>query len=446
MTSSSNRPGGMFAFTIIWLGQIISVLASSMSQFALTIFMYERTGSATALGLMQVFYFVPFLLISPVAGVMIDRHNRKLMMMVSDLGAGLATVGILAVLYFDVWQFWHMYVASIIFGLGTAFQWPAYSAAISTMIPKEQLGRANGMMSLIEAGPGVIAPILAGALLPIIQLTGILFIDVATFILAIGALSIVHVPQPARTQEGAHASGGMLKEAAYGFKYIFERPSLLGLQLVFFVGNLFAGIGFTVFAPMILSRSGNDSLAFGTVQTAGAIAGVVGGVIMSTWGGFKRRVHGVLFGWILGGLGTAIIGLAGGLPVWITGMVLASVVIALVNGSNQAIWQAKVAPDLQGRVFSSRRLIAWLTNPLSPIIGGLLADYVLEPAARAGTGLPAAFTWLVGTGPGSGMGLLIVICGLIAMLVGLAGYFVPHIYNAETILPDHDELKRAGPA
>jgi MFS family permease len=443
MKDSPDRPGGMVAFIVIWLGQIISVLASSMSQFALTIFMYERTGSATALGLMQVFYFVPFLLISPLAGVMIDRHNRKLMMMVSDLGAGLATLGILAVLYFDVWQFWHMYVASIIFGLGTAFQWPAYSAAISTMIPKEQLGRANGMMSLMEAGPGVIAPLLAGALLPVIRLTGVLFIDVATFILAIGVLLAVHVPQPQRTQEGAQVSGGMLKEAAYGFKYIFERPSLLGLQLVFFVGNLFAGIGFTVFAPMILSRSGNDSLAFGAVQTAGAIAGVVGGVIMSAWGGFKRRVHGVLFGWILTGLGMAIIGLAGGLPVWITGVVLASVVGALVNGSNQAIWQAKVAPDLQGRVFSSRRLIAWITNPISPIIGGLLADYVLEPAVRAGTGLPAAFAWLVGTGPGSGMGLLIVVCGLIAMLVGLVGYFIPHIYNAETILPDYDELARA---
>lgn len=443
MTGSSNRPTGMFAFTVIWLGQIISVLASAMSQFALTIFMFEQTGSALAMGTMQVFYITPFLLISPIAGVMVDRHNRKLMMMVSDLGAGLATLLILLLQALGVLEFWHLYFASIIYGLGTAFQWPAYSAAIATMIPKEQLGRANGMMSLIEAGPGVIAPILAGALLPVIRLTGILFIDVATFILAIGALLVVHVPQPPRTQEGAQASGGMLKEAAYGFKYIFARPSLLGLQLVFFVGNLFTGIAFTVFAPMILSRSGNDSLAFGTVQTAGAIAGVVGGVLMSAWGGFKRRVHGVLFGWILSGLGVAIIGLAGGLPIWITGIVLSSAVVALVNGSNQAIWQAKVAPDLQGRVFSSRRLIAWFTNPISPIIGGLLADYLLEPAARVGTGLPARFAWLVGTGPGSGMGLLLVICGLVAGLVGLVGYFIPYIYNAEIILPDHDKLARA---
>lgn len=445
MENNSKRPAGMFAFTVIWLGQIVSVLASGMSQFALTIFMYEKTGSATALGLMQVFYITPFLLISPFAGVMVDRYNRKLMMMISDLGAGLATIGILTVLYFDVWQFWHMYVASVIFGLGNAFQWPAYSAAISTMIPKEQLGRANGMMSLMEAGPGVIAPILAGALLPIIKLTGILFLDVATFLFAIGALALVHVPQPARTQEGAQASGGMLKEAAYGFKYIFARPSLLGLQLIFFAGNLFTGIAFTVFAPMILSRSGNDSLMFGSVQSAGAIASVVGGVLMSAWGGFKRRVHGVLLGWILSGVGMAIVGLAGGLPIWIAGVAAGSLFGPLINASNQAIWQAKVAPDLQGRVFSARRLIAWFTNPISPIIGGTLADYVLEPAARAGTGLPAAFSWLVGTGPGSGMGLLIVFCGLAASLAGLAGYFIQPIRDAESILPDHDTLPTAEP-
>ncbi|MEP6895160.1 MAG: MFS transporter, partial [Chloroflexota bacterium] len=341
-TQPQTRLSGMFGFTFVWLGQIVSVLASSMSQFALTIFMFQETKSATAMGLMQVFYFVPFLLVSPLAGVMVDRYNRKSMMMVSDIGSGLATVCILTLQALGVLQFWHLYVTAIIYGLGTAFQWPAYSAAISTMVPKEQLGRANGMMSLIEAGPNVLAPIMAGALLPIIKLTGILFFDVATFLLAVGVLMVVHIPQPARTQEGVQASGGMLKEAAYGFKYIFARPSLLGLQLVFFAGNLFAGIGFTVLAPMILLRSGNNSLMFGSAESAGAIAGIVGGVLMSAWGGFKRRVHGVLLGWIISGIGMAIIGFSGGLPIWITGMAITSIVIPLVNGSNQAIWQAKV--------------------------------------------------------------------------------------------------------
>jgi DHA3 family macrolide efflux protein-like MFS transporter len=249
--TSAKRPSGMFGFVIVWLGQIVSVLASAMSQFGLTIWMYNQTQSALAMGWMQVFFITPFLLISPLAGVMVDRHNRKMMMMVSDLAAGMATLAILALMYFGVMEYWHLYVTSIVYGLGMAFQWPAYSAAISTMVPKQHLGRANGMMSLIEAGPGVFAPLLAGALLPVIGLTGILFFDVATFILAIGALMIVHVPQPPRTEEGKQGEGGIWKEAAYGFKYIFARPSLLGLQLIFFMGNLFAGIGYTVLAPMI---------------------------------------------------------------------------------------------------------------------------------------------------------------------------------------------------
>ena len=445
MEAKTNRPSGMFGFTVVWLGQIVSVLASTMSQFALTIFMFQETGSATAVGLMQVFFITPFLIISPIAGVMIDRYNRKLMMMVSDLGAGLATLAILALQAFGLLEYWHLYVTSIVYGLGMAFQWPAYSAAISTMVPKEQLGRANGMMSLIEAGPGVIAPLLAGAALPLIGLTGILVFDVVTFLLAIGALLVVHIPQPTRTAEGSQAKGGMLREAAYGFKYIFARPSLLGLQMIFFAGNLFAGIAFTLLAPMILSRTGNDSLMLGSAQTAGAVGGLVGGVLMSAWGGFKRRSHGVLFGWIWSGITMAIVGFAGGLTVWIVGLALTAVAGPLVNASNQAIWQSKVAPDLQGRVFSARRLIAWFTNPISPIIAGTLADYVLEPAARAQTGLPATFAWLVGTGPGAGMGLLIVLCGLASALVGLMGYFIPAIYNAESILPDHDALAKAEP-
>ncbi|MBN8657410.1 MAG: MFS transporter [Anaerolineae bacterium] len=435
----------MFGFTIVWLGQIISVLASAMSQFGLTIWMYEKTESATALGVMQVFFITPFLIISPIAGVMVDRHNRKMMMMVSDLMAGIATILILVFQYFGILEFWHMYVASIIYGLGNAFQWPAYSAAISTMVPKEQYGRANGMMSLVEAGPGVVAPLLAGMLLPIFGLTGLLFFDVATFILAIGALSIVHVPQPQRTQEGEQGKGSIWKEASYGFKYIFARPSLLGLQLTFFIGNLFSGISFTLLAPMVLARTANDSVLLGSVLTAGAVGGLIGGIAMSAWGGFKRRVHGVLVGWMISGVGMAILGLVGGLPIWIIGMIVSSIVIPLVNGSNQAIWQSKVAPDLQGRVFSARRLIAWFTNPISPIIAGTLADFVLEPQMRTTSMLSEMFGGLVGTGPGAGMGLIMSFCGLLCILVGGAGYFIPAIHNAETILPDHDALAKAEP-
>ena len=440
---SSKAPSGMTGFLILWVGQFVSILASGMSGFALTIWMYQQTQSATAMGLMTTFYITPFLLMSPIAGVMVDRYNRKLMMAVSDMCAGVATIGLLVLFATDSLQFWHLYGAAILMGIGNTFQWPAYSAAISVMIPKEQYGRANGLMSLMEAGPNVLAPLMAGALMPFIGLNGILLIDVLTFFLALGTLLIIFVPQPPRTQEGAAAQGSMLKEAWFGFKYIFDRPSLLGLQIIFFIGNLFTGMAFTLLAPMILARTDQNTLIFGSVQTAGAIGGVVGGIIMSAWGGFKRRVHGVLIGWMLSGISVMILGWGTALVTWMIGNALGGLVIPLVNASNQSIWQAKVAPDLQGRVFSSRRLIAWFTNPIAPILAGLLADFVLEPAMQGTGALPSAFGGLVGTGPGSGMSLLIIFCGLGASMVGLAGYLFKPVRLAEDLLPDHDQLALA---
>src|ERR1043165_1595161 len=149
---SKERPTGLFGFSIVWLGQIISVLASGMTTFAFTIYMYQQTHSATAMGLVQVAYITPFLLVSPIAGVMVDRYDRKLMMMVSDIAGGLASLILLILYATGHFHFWHFYFASVVKGLGTTFQWPAYSAAISTLIPKDQYGRANGMMSLVEAG------------------------------------------------------------------------------------------------------------------------------------------------------------------------------------------------------------------------------------------------------------------------------------------------------
>ncbi|MCJ7701640.1 MAG: MFS transporter [Anaerolineales bacterium] len=446
--NNAKQLSGMKGFGIVWLGQIISVLASSMTGFGMTLWIYKQTESATAMGLMQVAFITPFLLLSPIAGVMVDRYNRKLMMMISDLGAVLSTAAVLILYTTGLLEFWHLYIASIINGLGNTFQWPAYSAAISTMVPKEQYGRANGMMSLVEAGPGVLAPMLAGAVLAV-NLQGlfdsfalIMLIDLITFFVALGSLLIVYVPQPEKTVEGQQAQGNIWKESWYGFQYIFKRPSLLGLQMIFFFGNLFSGIGYTIFAPMILARSGQNSLVFGSVQTAGAAGGIIGAILMSAWGGFTRRVHGVLAGWVLFGLFYAAFGATTDVSLWIPIIILASLTGPLINTSNQAIWQSKVAPDLQGRVFSARRLIAWFTQPIAPIIAGTLADFVMEPAMKSDTAVASVFGPLFGTGPGSGMGLLMFFAGLIAAFIGLSGYFIPAIRNAEDILPDHDELEK----
>ncbi|NSW52065.1 MAG: MFS transporter [Anaerolineae bacterium] len=434
----------MQGFTLVWLGQIVSVLASNMTGFALTIWMYQQTRSTTAMALMQVCFILPFLLLSPIAGAMVDRYNRKLMMMVSDLTAVLSTAGILVLYATGNLEFWHMYIASVINGLGNTFQWPAYSAAISTMVSKDQYSRANGMMSLVESGPAVLSPMLAGMLLPVIGLTGILTLDVATFFIAILALLLVVVPQPEKTLEGQQGRGNLWKESAFGFQYIFKRPSLLGLQMVFFFGNLFSGLAFTAFAPMILDRTADNTTIFATVQTFGAIGGITGGILMSVWAGFKKRVNGVLAGWLFSGLIFTLVGFGQTVWIWAPVMVVESILAAMINTSNQAIWQAKVAPDAQGRVFSARRLIAWFTQPIAPLIGGVLADYVLEPAMQTTSGpLFTIFSPLVGTGPGSGKAILFIFSGLAIAVIGMVAFSIHPIRSVESILPDHDTLEKA---
>jgi MFS family permease len=438
--STQNRFTGMLGFTFVWLGQIISVLASGMTAFAFTIYMYQQTHSATAMGLVQVAFITPFLIMSPIAGVMVDRYDRKWMMMVSDIAGGLASLILLILYATGHLQFWHLYVASAVKGIGTTFQWPAYSAAISTMIPKEQYGRANGMMSLVEAGPGVVSPLLAGALLPFIGVPGILLADTITFGVAILTLSVVLIPNPPRHAEETETKQSFLKQAMFGFKYIFARPSLLGLQLAFFFNNLFAGIGFTVVPAMILARTAQNSVVLGSVESAGAIGMVIGGIAMSAWGGFKRRVHGVLLGMAFASFFEGILlGWGHSTAIWIPAMFLGGLFVPLINGSNQAIWQAKVPPELQGRVFSARRLIAWFTNPISPIIGGTVADYLLEPMMKTqSNGIAHLLQPTFGSGPGSGMAVLLFICGIGGVLTGISGYFFQSIRDAEDLLPDHD--------
>jgi hypothetical protein len=308
------------------------------------------------------------------------------------------------------------------------------------MLKKEQYSRANGMLELAGNSSNVIAPLLAGALFVPLGLVGILMIDLVSAGIAIGTLLFVHIPQPQKA-EAPPEKESFSKQAAFGFRYILKRPSLLGLQLIPLLANFFASVRFLLVAPMVLARTGSDELAFASVQTAGAIGGVLGGLVMSAWGGPKRHVYGVLGGWTITGLvGMIVMGAGQALPMWIIGIVVFSFFDPVINASNQAIWQSKVSPEVQGRVFSARAFIAWSVLPLAPLLAGPLADKVFEPAMAAGGRLSPLFSPLVGSGPGSGMGLILVLFGLIVALVGIGGYLIPAIRDVETLLPDHDEI------
>ncbi|MDZ7704202.1 MAG: MFS transporter [Trueperaceae bacterium] len=429
---------GMRGFTVVWAGQVVSLLGTSMTQFALTIWAWQETGQATALALVAFFSFGPAVLLSPLAGALVDRWNRKLVMMLSDLGAGVATIVTLALLASGRLELWHLFILGAWTGAFNAFQFPAYSAAISTMLPKTEYARASGMLSLADSASRIAAPILAGVLLGFSGIVSVLVIDVVTFTVAIGALLLVSIPQPEPSQEDEGGSS-LFAASLYGFRYIWRRPSLLRLQLIFTGINFSATFGTIIIAPMILAKTGNNELLLGSVQSALGIGGVVGGVLLSVWGGPTRRIHGVLLGMAAMSLfGNTLMGLSPGFVGWLVAAFCLSFFIPILNGSNQAIWQAKVPPAQQGRVFATRRLIAQITAPVAMLVAGPIADFVLEPALAPGGALAGVFGPLVGTGPGSGMGLMLVIAGLAGVGIALAGYLSPVVREVEVRVPDYD--------
>jgi DHA3 family macrolide efflux protein-like MFS transporter len=220
---------------------------------------------------------------------------------------------------------------------------------------------------------------------------------------------------------------------------------LLGLLLFFICLNLVIGLSASLFAPFILSRTGNDSTALGAVQSAYATGAVIGGLLISLWGGFKRRMTSIFIGEALTGLFCLILfGISRTLPAWIVVCVIMAIFPVFTNGASQAIWQAKVAPDVQGRVFSARRMIAWSMGPITPILAGLLADYVTEPAMQSQTMLARLFGWLVGTDPGSGMAVQFILTGLAYIIIVLVVFlFFPVVRDLEDRLKDHDQLNAA---
>ncbi|MBE0634907.1 MFS transporter [Candidatus Bipolaricaulota bacterium] len=431
----------MFGFSIVWLGQFVSMIGTGMSRFALTIWAWQVTGEATALALVGVFSFAPVVLFSPLAGAIVDRVNRKAVMIVSDLAAGLSTIAILVLHLTGHLEIWHLYAAGFFAGAFESFQFPAYSAAITTMVDKKHYTRANAMLGMAGSASGIIAPLLAVPFLAFLGINGVLTIDIATFVFAVVVLLFVFIPQPKETATGRASRGNLFQESLFGFKYIFSHSSLLGLQLVFFSINLTATLSMVLAAPLILARTGDNTLILGSVQMLFGIGGLVGGLLISTWGGPKRRVHGVLLGMLFSSLlGQITFGLAQGAVMWGVGAFFMMFFLPLLNGSNQAIWQAKVPPDVQGKVFATRRLIAQISAPIAMFLGGRLADTVFGPGMMPGAALANIFGPLVGTGSGAGMSLMFVFTGLLGALVGLSGYLFPAVRNAEDLLPDHDAV------
>lgn len=431
---SSTEKKNWRIFVLIWLGQVVSMLGSGLTNFGLGVWVYERTGSATDFTLIYFCGTLPGLLLAPFLGVLVDRWDRRMVLLIADLGAALTTVALVILLMLDRLQTWHIY-GLVAFGtVFLAFQFPAYGASMTMLVPRKDFGRAAGMTQFGASAARILAPLLAGALMPFVRLEGLIAIDLATFVFAAVTLLVVRIPRPEKSAAGRAAGGSFLSEAAFGWRYLKLRPALLTLLAFFAVQNLFFAMAQVLTTPLVLSFAQAPQL--GLVLAVGSAGALAGGLLMSAWGGPSRRIWGVLGFAPVMGLAFLMIGAAPWVPLVAAGVFLQFFLVPIVNGSDQALWQSKVEPDVQGRVFATKQMLSQFTAPIAFLIAGPLADQVFRPLLLPGGPLADSLGPVLGVGPGRGIGLLFTLMGMLTIAAALAGLLSPRLRGLEDEVPD----------
>jgi DHA3 family macrolide efflux protein-like MFS transporter len=450
VTSQTRSPAGssvgLRTFAVIWFGQVISLLGSGLTSFALGLWVYQASGSVTQFALTALSATLPHLLLSPLAGSLADHWDRRRTMILSDLGAGLSTLAVAALLLGGCLQVWQVYLSAGVSAAFGAFQFPAYSAAIGTLVPRRHLGRANGLVQLGQAASEILAPLLAGALVGTIQVGGVIMIDCATFIFAVLTLLVVRIPQPPAVEmtddytqdaRGAHDAppAALAGAASAGWRFILAHPGLLGLLGFLAIFKFLWGLVAATITPMILGFA--DPAELGALLSIAGVGLLSGSLLMSAWGGPSRRILGVLLFEGLTGLCFVLVGLR---PIFWTvalGVFGAHACIAVISGSSQTLWQSKVPVGLQGRVFAAIQMASGASSPLAYILAGPLAERVFEPLMAVDGPLTGSLGLVLGGGPGRGLALLLVCIGLLKLAVSVAGGLYPPLRRVEDELPDN---------
>ena len=431
-------------FNAIWFGEMISIIGSGLTGFALRVWAYEQTASVTQFALITFFYGLPGILISPFAGVLVDRWDRRKTMILSDLGAALSTLAILLLVLNDQLQTWHIYIAVAAISLFGAIQEPASQATVALLVPKERLGRANGMMQIGPAMSRIVAPFLAGLLVVTIGLRGIAQIDLATFLFAVIVLFVVRIPNPAReaaTEKAAELArvgrsrwATYIEEAKEGWRYIRERVGMYYLLLLAIVLNFTQGMVVVLIAPIVLGFANAQTL--GWVFAVSGVGALLGAITMSLWGGPERKMNGFL---IFGFLRSVLLLLGGLQPnAWLIAIAAAFYLFfsQIAGASLMTIWQKKVPINIQGRVFATLRLTAALFFPLGQILAGPLSDYVFQPLLDVDGVLANSVGQLIGVGNGRGIGFLMIVTGIINLIIMIFAYAHPRTRLVEDEIPD----------
>jgi MFS transporter, DHA3 family, macrolide efflux protein len=416
-------PNGFRTFTIVWLTQSLSVVGGAMMGFALNIYLVQglypapeqKPELALALTALNLAFFIPVVFAAPLAGAFADRHDRKRTMILADVLNGLVCVVIIILMLEGVLQLWMLVLTGIVGALAGAFHYAAFDSSYAMLVPDRLLPRANGMMQTTWWSSGIVAPGLAAF---VITLPALLSSDAAgtslatvsngvalciavnalTFAVSAAVLLAVRIPSPQRSDVGA---GGKLEASIWsdiqeGMLYIWRRRPLLWLLGTFTLANFVGGTG-SVITPLLVkfnlaadwtARGFSYEAALALVGTLGGIGGVTGGVLVSTWGGLKRRrIYGVLIPMLLTGVANIVFGSTPLLFVAAAAALTFSVMSTLLNAHSQTIWQTQTPRELQGRVFSVRRLIAQCTLPVGAISAGSLAGHFDPGHVLAALGL-----------------------------------------------------------
>lgn len=427
---------GMKAFFALLGGQLISVIGSGITRFALSVWVLAETGDTAAYTTMMFFAVFPAGLGSLFAGPFIDRWDRRWVIIWADAIAALSTL-LVAILYFaDSLMLWHLYLALSINGIANAFISPSMQSSTRLLVPKDKLNRASGLSQLLRPMETIIAPSLAGFIVGAYGLGVVFVIDFVTFIINIIFLLMMTIPRPPQMTDRT----GKMKfgaELSAGFRYIRERPSLVILISLFTLTMfLLPGLGYSLITPVVLSFESEQVL--GLILSAYGFGSIVGGVFLSLWSANRRRMSGILGGMAVAGLAAILMGLwenpwTIGAGVFLTGMSFIFVI-----GLNRVIWQIKSTPEVQGRLFALMGTLAVSGQSLGILVAGPLASRIFGPMLEEEGILAGSIGALIGTGPGRGMAFMFIILGLIVLGIVLISWLSRSIRLLEDQLPDYE--------
>lgn len=396
-------------FFTIFGGQALSLFGSSLVQFALVWYLTQQTGSATILATATLVAMLPQVILGPFVGALVDRWNRRVVMIVADASIALATLVLAGLFLFDLVQLWHIYAILLVRSLGGAFHWPAMQASTSLMVPKEQLARVAGMNQTLQGLVSIVAPPTGAVLISLLPTQGVLMIDVVTALLAVVPLLFIAIPQPVReqTQEGSQETS-YWQDLRAGFRYVASWPGLMAIMLLAVLINFLLTPAMSLMPLLVTKHFGLGALELGLTDSLFGIGMILGGVLLGIWGGFKKRVVTSMTGIIGLGLGIVLTGLAPANMFWmaLTGMAIAGFMSPITNGPLHALLQSTVKPEMQGRVMSLISSAAIAMTPLSLAVAGPVSDLI------------GIRTWYI-------------FGGIFCLLMGLGAFFVPAIMNVE---------------